>query len=41
MPHVLKVVAIKLGAPVTLVIGLKSYDLTFHKVPQEIAKRGS
>lgn len=31
MPNVLKVAAIKLSTPVTLFVGIKPYDLTFHK----------
>lgn len=31
MPHVLKVAAIKLSAPVALVISFKAYDLSIHK----------
>ena len=30
MSNVLEVSAIKLGAPVTLVAGIESYDLAFH-----------
>jgi len=30
MSNVLEVSAIKLGAPVTLAVGIESYDLAFH-----------
>jgi len=35
MSNVLEVSAIKLGAPVTLVVGIESYDLAFHKLSEE------
>jgi len=37
MSNVLEVSAIKLGAPVTLVIGIESYDFAFHKCFQKNA----
>ena len=35
MPNVLEVSAIKLDAPVTLVVGIESYDLAFHKLSEK------
>ena len=35
MANVLKVSAIQLCAPVTVVVGVESYDLAFHNSPAE------
>ncbi len=38
MSNVLEVSAIKLGAPVTFVVGIESYDLPFHNSFQKEAR---
>ena len=41
MAHVLKMTALKRSAPIAMLIGLKSYDSTFHRMHLAVSKPGS